>query len=65
MHAIAKEIQSKFKPFDLLRMPIALFSGVKKELIFRNNSFDELYNASGTVTTDAPTKSWKRNCSMN
>ena len=54
MHAIAKEIQSKFKPFDLLRMPIALFSVVEKELIFRNKSFDELYNASSTVTAEAP-----------
>ncbi|ALO34536.1 hypothetical protein CMT41_07265 [Colwellia sp. MT41] len=41
--------QSQFNSFDLLMMPIALFSGIKKELLFKNKSFDELCNANGSI----------------
>ncbi|GAW97453.1 MULTISPECIES: GGDEF domain-containing protein [Colwellia] len=49
MHSTVMDNQSQFNSFDLLMMPIALFSGIKKELLFKNKSFDELCNANGSI----------------
>jgi len=43
MQSITVDIQTKFEPFNLLQLPVALFSKIDKRLIFSNKSFDELY----------------------
>ena len=43
MPSITVDIKTKFEPFNLLQLPVALFSKIDKRLIFCNKSFDELY----------------------
>jgi len=52
MHLTARDNQDEFKSFDLLMIPIAIFSVIDKKLVFCNNSFDELYNSTGNVNRE-------------
>ncbi|NQZ26696.1 MAG: GGDEF domain-containing protein [Colwellia sp.] len=60
MQSIIMANQSEFASFNLLKQPIALFSGIKKELIFKNESFDNLYKTSGLATSAGCNKALER-----
>jgi diguanylate cyclase (GGDEF)-like protein len=49
MQSITVDIQTKFELFNLLQLPVALFSKIDKRLIFSNKSFDELYTFKSSI----------------
>ena len=60
MHPLAKDSQGEFNSINLLKIPIAIFSFSEKELIFKNNSFDELFNTNVIGTSEDLYKSLEK-----
>ena len=60
MQSIIMANLSEFASFNLLKQPIALFSEDKKELLFKNESFDKLYKTSGLASSAGSNKALER-----
>jgi|GEM_PF-691090 len=52
MLSIASADQLDFQSFNLLKMPVALFSANEKELLFSNDSFNKLYDANESTSKE-------------